>query len=68
MVICLQTYTLLWLGGGTFSPSNGMYMGLMLLGTQKYTQQNYYCLNQVSLNLRWLLKIYEYFIKGVGRL
>jgi len=34
MVICLQTPTVFWLGGGTISISNSMYMGLMI--RQKY--------------------------------
>ena len=30
--------TVLWLGGGTISVSCSVYMGLMMLGRQKYTQ------------------------------
>jgi len=33
--------TVLWLGGGTISPSYSMCMGLRMLGRQKYTQQNH---------------------------
>ena len=32
-------------------------MGLMMLGTENYIQQNHWCLSQVPLRLRWLLKI-----------
>jgi len=31
----------IWLGGGTISLSNSIYMGLMMLGRQNYTRQNY---------------------------
>ena len=33
--------TVLWLGGGTISPSYSTCMGLRKLGRQKYTQQNH---------------------------
>jgi len=33
--------TVFWLGGGTPSPSLSMYMGLLMLGRQKYIQQNH---------------------------
>jgi len=33
-----------------------MYMGLMMLGRQKYVQQNHYCLSQWPLIFSWLLK------------
>ena len=33
-----------------------MYMGLAVVGTQKYTQQSHWCLSRVPLRLRWLLK------------
>ena len=36
-----QTPTVLWLGGGNISPSYSMCMGLMMLGRQKYTQQDH---------------------------
>jgi len=51
-VIWLQTPTVIWLGGGNISPSYWMYMGIMMLDRQKYTQQNHKCL----LRLSWLLK------------
>jgi len=38
--IWLQTSTVFWLGGGTISLSYLMYMGLMMLGRQKYIQQS----------------------------
>jgi len=31
-------------------------MGLMMLGRQKYIQQNHKCLSPVPLRLRWLWK------------
>ena len=37
-VIWLQTSTVFWLGGGTISLSCGIYMGLMMLGREKYPQ------------------------------
>ena len=37
----LQTPTVLWLSGGTISPSYSTCMGLRMLGRQKYTQQNH---------------------------
>ena len=40
-VTWLQTPTVLWLGGGTISPSYSMCMGLRMLGSHKYTQQNH---------------------------
>jgi len=49
-VICLHTPRVLLLGGGTISPSSWNYMGLMMLGRQKYTQQNNKCLSQVPLS------------------
>jgi hypothetical protein len=54
--IYVYTPTVLWLGGGTISPSYWMYMGLLTLGRQKYTQQCHKCLSHVSLILGWLLK------------
>ena len=36
-----QTPTVLRLGGGNISPCYSTCMGLMMLGGQKYTQQNY---------------------------
>ena len=36
-----HTPTVLWLGGGTISPSYSTCMGLRILGRQKYTQQNH---------------------------
>ena len=36
-VTWLQTPTVLWLGGGNISPRYSMYMGLRMLGRQKYT-------------------------------
>ena len=38
-VTWLQTPTVLWLGGGTISPSYSMCMGLRMLGRQKYTAE-----------------------------
>jgi hypothetical protein len=35
---------------------NALYMGLIKLGRQKYTQQNNACLSQLLLRLIWLLK------------
>ena len=35
-----QTPTVLWLGGGTISPSYSTCMGLRTLDRQKFTQQN----------------------------
>jgi len=46
-VIWLQNPTVFWLGGGTISVSYWMYMGKMMLGRQKYTQQNHLCLSWV---------------------
>ena len=37
----LRTPRVLWQDGGTISPSYWMYMGLRMLGRQKYTQQNH---------------------------
>ena len=51
-VIWLQTPTEFWLGGASISLSFSMYMGLMMLGRQKYTQQNHQWLSRVSLSLR----------------
>jgi len=31
----------IWLGGGTISFSDSIYMGLMMLGRQNYTPQNH---------------------------
>jgi len=45
----LQTPTVLWLGGGTISPSSSTCIGLRMLGRQKYTQQNDLYLSQVPL-------------------
>ena len=53
-VTWLLTTKVLWLGGGTISPSYSMCMGLRMLGRQKYTQQNHWYLNQVLLRLSWL--------------
>jgi len=36
-----QTPTVFWLGGGNISLSCSMYMGLVMLGRQKYIQQNH---------------------------
>jgi hypothetical protein len=44
------------LGGETICLRCSVYMGLMMLGIQKYVQLNYYCLNEVPLRMRWLLK------------
>jgi len=55
-MICLQTPTVFWIGGGTISLKCAMYMGLVMLGRHKYTQQNQQCLSQVFLSLSWLLK------------
>ena len=55
-VICLQTPTVFWLSGGSISPSYRMYMGLVMLGTLKYTQQNRQRLIQVPLRLSWLIE------------
>ena len=49
---CLQTPTVFWLG--TISVSYWMYMELMMLGRQKYTQQNHWCVNRVPMRLSWL--------------
>ena len=38
----LQTPTVLWLGGGTISPSYSTCMGLRMLGRQKYTLNDLY--------------------------
>jgi len=38
-VIWLQTATVFSLGGGRISLSCSLYMGLVMLGRQKYTQQ-----------------------------
>ena len=46
--------TLLWLGGGNISLSYSMCMGLRMLGSQKYTQQNHWYRTQVLLRLSWL--------------
>jgi len=40
-VIWLQTLTVFVLGGGTNSLSRSMYMGLGMLGRQKYIPQNH---------------------------
>ena len=55
-VIWLQNPTVFWLGGGTISPTHGMYLGLMMFGREKYTQRNHWYLSQVPLSLSWLLK------------
>ena len=55
-VIWLQTVTLFCLGGGIISLSCWMCLRLVILGRQKYTQQNHSCLSWVSLRLKWLLK------------
>jgi len=39
-VIWLQTATVFSLGGGNVSLNCSIYMGLVMLGRQKYTQQN----------------------------
>ena len=44
-----QTPTVLWLSGGTISPSYSTCIGLRTLGRQKYTQQNHLYLSQVPL-------------------
>jgi hypothetical protein len=41
-MIWLQTPTVFWQGGGTIYLSCSMYMGLVMLGRQKYTPQNHY--------------------------
>jgi hypothetical protein len=48
--------TVFWLGGGTISLSCSMYMRLMIIGTEKYIQQNQQCLSRVPLRLRRLFK------------
>jgi len=48
----LRNPTIFWLGGGTIYLSCWIYMVLMSVGRQKCTQQNYYCLSQVTLRLR----------------
>jgi hypothetical protein len=53
-VVWLQTPTVFWVGGWTISLSYSRYMGLVMLGRHKYTQQNHKCLSQVPLRLRWL--------------
>jgi len=45
--ISLQTPTVLWQGGGNITLSYSMYMGLMMLGREKLTQQKHWCLRQV---------------------
>jgi hypothetical protein len=57
-VIWLQTPTVFWLRGGNISFICSMYsyMGLVMLGRQKYTQQNHQCLSRLPFRLRWLLK------------
>ena len=40
-MIWLQTATVFWLGGGTISLSCSLSVGLVMLGTQTYIQQNY---------------------------
>ena len=35
---------------------NVLYMELMMLGRQKYTQQNHMCLSRVPLRFSWLVK------------
>jgi hypothetical protein len=51
-VIWLQTAAEFWLSGASISLSCLMYMGLMMLGRQKYTQQNHQCLSRMPLRLR----------------
>jgi len=58
-MIWLQTPTVVRLGGGIISLSYCIYMGLVKLGRQKYTQQNHQCLCHVPLRLSWLLKSYN---------
>jgi len=36
-----------------------MYIGLMKLSRQNYTQQNHYCLSPVPFMLNWILKKYK---------
>jgi hypothetical protein len=55
-VILLKTPTVFWLGGGNISLSCSMYMGLIMLDRQKYTQQNHQCQRRVTFSSRWLLK------------
>jgi len=45
-MIWLQTPTVFWLGGGTISLSCWIYMGLMILGRQKYIQHSH-CLCRI---------------------
>jgi len=40
-LIWLQNSTVFCVGGGNISPRYRMYMGLMMLGRQKYKQQNH---------------------------
>jgi hypothetical protein len=39
--VWLQAPTIFWLGGGTVALSCSRYMGLVMLGRQKYIQQNH---------------------------
>jgi len=39
-VFWLQTPIMFWLGGGTIPLSCSVYVGLVMLGGQKYTQHN----------------------------
>ena len=64
-LIWLQTPIIFWPGGGTIFHSYWIYMDLMILGRQKYTQQNHQCLSKVSLGLSWLLKAKKYTIHQV---
>jgi len=59
-VIWLQTPKVFWLGGVIFSLSYWLYMGLMMLGRQKYIRQNHWCVSRVPLSLRWPLKSWRY--------
>ena len=47
--------TVFWLGAGTIYLNCSKYMRLMMLGRQKYIQQDHSCLSRVTLMLRWLL-------------
>jgi hypothetical protein len=49
-------FTVFWLGRVTICATYWMYMGLVMLHRQKYTQQNHQCLSQVPLSLSGLLK------------
>jgi hypothetical protein len=58
-MVSLQTATVFWLGRGTISLSCRLYVGLMMLGRQKWIQENYKCLNRVPFRLRGLLKSWQ---------